>query len=74
MLLINMYHRGKILNTSTAVGYDIYAAYIFSTDDTINFHNLRRQIHTGLELLPNQFNITISARMKTAKSSLSGFL
>jgi hypothetical protein len=47
----------KILNTSTDMDYDICVACIFIADDTINFHDLRRHIHAGLELLPSQFNI-----------------
>jgi hypothetical protein len=66
ILLINMYHRGQILKTSTGVGYDIRAVCIFSTDETINLRDLKRQIHVGLELLPSQFNISISARINTA--------
>jgi hypothetical protein len=52
MLLINVYHESQILNTSTGVGYDIRAACIFSTDETINLRDLKRQIHASLELLP----------------------
>jgi hypothetical protein len=54
MLLINVYHGDQILNTSTGMGYDIRAACTFSVDETINFRDLKRQIHTGLELLPSQ--------------------
>jgi hypothetical protein len=74
MLLINVYHRGQILNTSTGVGYDIRAACTFSADETINFHDLKMQIHAGLELLPSQFNINISARINTASTGSGGFL
>jgi hypothetical protein len=42
-------------------GYDIRAACIFSTDETISIHDLKRQIHVGLKLLSSHFNITISA-------------
>jgi hypothetical protein len=31
-----VYHRGKILNTSTNVGFDIHVTCIFSGNDTIN--------------------------------------
>jgi hypothetical protein len=51
MLLINVYHGSNILNTSTDVNYDIFVACTFSADNTIIFYNLRRQIHTSLELL-----------------------
>jgi hypothetical protein len=61
-----MYHGGQILNTSTDMGYDIRAACTFSADETINLHDLKRQIHAGLELLASQFNINISARINTA--------
>jgi hypothetical protein len=61
-----MYHGGQIMNTSTDVGYDIHAACIFSTDETINLHDLKRQVHAGLELLPSQFSINISAWINTA--------
>jgi hypothetical protein len=68
MLLNNVYHEGQILNTSTDVGYDIRVVCIFSTDKTISIHDLKRQIHVGLKLLPNHFNITISARINTGRS------
>jgi hypothetical protein len=48
------------------MGYDICAACTFSADEIINFCDLKRQIHTDLELLPSQFNISISARINTA--------
>jgi hypothetical protein len=56
------------MNTSTGTGYDIHAACIFSTDETINLRDLKRQIHAGLELLLSQFNISIRARINTAPS------
>jgi hypothetical protein len=65
MLLINVYHRGQILNTSTGMGYNICAPCTFFADEIINLHDLKMQIHTGLELLPSQFNISISARINT---------
>jgi hypothetical protein len=55
------------------VGYDIHAACTFSVDETINLHDLKRQIHAGLELLPSQFTITISARINTALAGSGGF-
>jgi hypothetical protein len=73
MLLINVYHGGEILNTSTNVGYDIRAACTFSADEIINLRDLKRQIHASLELLPNQFNISISARINTAPEGSGGF-
>jgi hypothetical protein len=73
MLLINIYHGGQILNTSTGVGYDIRVACIFSTDETINLRDLKRRIHTGLELLSSQFNINISARINTAPNRFGWF-
>jgi hypothetical protein len=73
MLLINMYHGGQILNTSTGVGYDIRAACTFSVDETINLRDLKRQIHAGLELLLNQFNISISVRINTAPAGSGNF-
>jgi hypothetical protein len=42
ILLINVYHGGQILNTSTGVGYDIHAACTFSADETINLRDLKR--------------------------------
>jgi hypothetical protein len=60
MLLINVYHGGQILNTSTSVGYDI--------------RDLKRHIHIGLKMLRSHFNISISARINTASPSLTGFL
>jgi hypothetical protein len=68
-----VYHGDQILNTSTSTGYDIHAACIFSTDETINLRDLKRQIHAGLELLPSQFNIIIRARINTAPASSGGF-
>jgi hypothetical protein len=73
MLLINVYHGGHILNTSTGVGYDIRAACTFSTDETINLRDLKMQIHDGLELLLSQLTISISARINTAPAGLGGF-
>jgi hypothetical protein len=68
-----MYHGGQILNTSTDVGYNIRATCTFSADETINLRDLKRQIHTGLGLLPSQFNIIISAQMNTAPVGSSDF-
>jgi hypothetical protein len=48
ILLINVYHGGQILNTSTGMGYDIRAACTFSADEIINLRDLKRQIHVGL--------------------------
>jgi hypothetical protein len=73
MLLINVYHGGQILNTSTDMGYDIHVACTFSADETINFCDLRRQIHVGLELLPSQFNISIRAHINIAPTGSGGF-
>jgi hypothetical protein len=73
MLLINVYHGGQILNTSTGTGYDIHAACIFSTDEIINLLDLKIQIHTSLELLPSQFNISIRAWINTALAGSGGF-
>jgi hypothetical protein len=74
MLLINVYHGAQIPNTSTGVGYDIHAACIFSANEIINLRDLKRQIHAGLELLPNQFTINIIARINTAPTGSGGFL
>jgi hypothetical protein len=71
--MINVYHGGQILKTSTGMGYDIRAACTFFTDETINLRDMKRQIHAGLELLPSQFDISISARINTAPESSSGF-
>jgi hypothetical protein len=73
ILLINVYHGGQILNTSTDVDYDIHAACTFSADETINLHDLKRHIHASLELLPNQFNISISARINTTPAGSGDF-
>jgi hypothetical protein len=73
MLLINVYHGGQILNTSTDTGYDIHVACTFSTDEIINLRDLKRQIHAGLELLLSQFNISIIARINTAPAGSSVF-
>jgi hypothetical protein len=73
MLLINVYHRGQILKTSHGTDYDIQATCTFSADEAINFRDLKRQIHAGLELLPDQFNISISARINTAPAGSSVF-
>jgi hypothetical protein len=69
-----MYHGGQILNTSTGMGYNIRAACTFSADEIINFRDLKRQIHADLELLPSQFNISISARINTASAGSGIFL
>jgi hypothetical protein len=68
-----VYHGGQILNTSTGVGYDIRATCTFSTNETINLRDLKRQIHAGLELLPSQFSFNISARINTASAGSDGF-
>jgi hypothetical protein len=68
-----VYHGGQILNTSTGLSYDIRAACTFSADETINFHDLKRQIHVGLELLPNQYTISISARINTTLAGSGDF-
>jgi hypothetical protein len=60
------------MNTSPGVGYDIHAACIFSADEIINLRDLKRQIHAGLELLPSQFSINISARINTAPAGSGG--
>jgi hypothetical protein len=73
MLLINVYHGGQILNTSTSASYDICATCTFSIDEIINLRDLRRQIHAGLELLPTQFNINISAWINTAPAGSGDF-
>jgi hypothetical protein len=73
MLLINVYHGGQILKTSTGTDYDIHSACTFSADEVINLRDLKRQIHADLELLPSQFNINISARINTAPAGSSGF-
>jgi hypothetical protein len=73
-LLINVYHGGQILNTSTGMGYDIRAACTFSADETINLRDLKMQIHADLELLPSKFSISISARINTTPTSSGGFL
>jgi hypothetical protein len=72
-LLINVYHEGQILNTSTDTGYDIHAACTFSADKTINLRDLKRQIHVGLELLPSQFNISIRAWINTTPAGSGDF-
>jgi hypothetical protein len=74
MLLINVYHGDQILNTSIGVGYDICAACTFFADETINLCDLKKQIHAGLELLPIQFDIRISARINTVPAGSSVFL
>jgi hypothetical protein len=53
MLLINVYHGDQILKTLTGTDYDIHAACTFSVNETINLHDLKRQIHASLELLPS---------------------
>jgi hypothetical protein len=73
MLLINVYHRGQILKTSTGTDYDIHAACTFYADEAIDLRDLKRQIHACLELLPSQFNISINAQINTAPTGSGGF-
>jgi hypothetical protein len=68
-----MYHGGQILKTSTGMDYDIHAACTFSANEAINFRDLKRQIHASLELLPRQFNISISAPINTAPTGSGDF-
>jgi hypothetical protein len=68
-----VYHGGQILNTSTGVGYDIRVMCTFSADKTINLRDLKRQIHAGLELLPSQFNMSISVRINTVPAGSGDF-
>jgi hypothetical protein len=72
-LLINVYHGGQILKTSTDTDFDIHGACTFSADEAINLRDLKRQIHADLELLPSQFNISISIRINTAPVGSGGF-
>jgi hypothetical protein len=65
MMLINVYHGGQILNTSTGVSYDIHVVCTFSADKIINIHDLKSQIYISLKLLSSHFSITISARINT---------
>jgi hypothetical protein len=74
ILLINVYHGGQILNTSTDMVNDIRATCTFSADETINLRDLKKQIHVGLELLPSQFSISISARINTTPAGSVIFL
>jgi hypothetical protein len=55
------------------MGYGIRTACTFSTDETINLHDLKKQIHAGLELLPSQFSTSISALINTAPAGSGGF-
>jgi hypothetical protein len=73
MLLINVYHGCQILKTSHGTDYDIQAACTFFADEAIKLRDLKRQIHAGLELLPSQFNFSISARIITAPAGSSVF-
>jgi hypothetical protein len=68
-----VYHGGQILKTLTGTDYDIHVACTFSADEAINLHDLKRQIHAGLELLPSQFNISISAWINTAPAGSGVF-
>jgi hypothetical protein len=49
-------------------------ACTFSTDETINIHDLKIQIHVGLKLLLSHFNMIISAWINTAQSGSGAFL
>jgi hypothetical protein len=44
ILLINVYHGGQILNTSSGVDYNIHVACTFLADETINLHDLKMKI------------------------------
>jgi hypothetical protein len=61
------------LKTSTDTDYDIHATFIFYADEANDLRDLKRHIHAGLELLPSQFNISISARINTAPAGSGGF-
>jgi hypothetical protein len=61
ILLINVYHGGQILNTSTGMGYDILTACTFSTDESINLRDLKRQIYIGLDSLANSISALVYA-------------
>jgi hypothetical protein len=61
ILLINVYHGGQILNASTGMGYDILTACTFSTDETINLRDLKRQIYIGLDSLANSISALVYA-------------
>lgn len=67
MILINVFHGGQILNTPTGVNYDISAACTIPVNDWITLEELRRQIHTALNLLPGHFHLKIRARINTAQ-------
>jgi hypothetical protein len=45
------------------MGYDIYVACTFSTDDAVNLQDLRIKIHAYLDMLSSHFNLTISAQI-----------
>jgi hypothetical protein len=54
ILLINVYYEVEILNIQTSVNCTIDAAYTIYVSDTISFEDLMKQVHTDLDLLPNQ--------------------
>jgi hypothetical protein len=66
-LLINVYHGGQILNTSTSVGYDIRAVYTFSADETINLHDLKRQI---ADIIKNRLRENLEMTVKKVRGSV----
>jgi hypothetical protein len=55
------------------VGYNIRAACTFSVNEIINLRDLKMQIHAGLESLPSQFSISISAQISTALTGSGDF-
>jgi hypothetical protein len=66
MIIINVYHGGKILKGPAGVDYDRSANFSFHVTDCTSFDEVMTQIYVGIGILPSQFKLKISARLNTA--------
>ena len=62
MVVINVYHGRQSREESPN--------FTFPVIGTISLVDLRKQIHAGLQILPSQFDLTISAHLNTAPPGL----
>jgi hypothetical protein len=71
-LLINIYY-DDILSTITDVNYIINLTCTIYIPININFGDLKKQVHTGLNMFPNQYKFTIKARINIAQLSSGAY-